>query len=335
MSQLTFNASSFTRLSALLVLILAVTACGTQKLHKTQILGQNEHYLVLVAGKDETARSLAATFLGDPQQGWRIEDATGGMPVKAGQQVVIPLASPNPTGVFVDGYQTIPILSYHRFGAGKGKLSVAKRQFDEQMGYLKRNGYRVISLKQAIAFLQGEAAIPRRSVVLTIDDGYRSVYHIAYPVLKKYQFPATIFIYSDYIGKGGLNWRQMVEMEASGLISFQAHSKTHDNLTVRLASENLDDYKQRLKDEVRIPTELLKKRLNSPMLTFAYPFGAVNRPLVDELRRNGYEVGVTVDRGANPFFTYPYALRRTMIYEKDGMPEFKKTLQVFEPRNLK
>jgi len=330
-SKFAFFAGLFLREGVLPVLIFSLTACGTQ----TQVLGQNEHYLVLVAGEGETPKSLAADYLGDLQQDWRIEDANGRATIEAGQQVVIPLTSSNLTGVFDDGYQTIPILSYHRFGAGKGRLSLTKRKFEEQMEYLQRNGFRVIPLKQLLAFLRGEVAIPRRSVVLTIDDGYRSVYDLAYPVLKKYKFPATIFIYSDYIGNGGLNWRKMAEMEASGLISFQAHSKTHDNLTVRLASESMDDYKKRLINEVRMPAQLLSKRLKNSQLSFAYPFGAVNQQVVDELQRSGYEVGVTVDRGANPFFTYPYALRRAMIYEKDGMTEFEQTLRVFEPRNLK
>ena len=319
--------------SILLLSILLLPACGT--VHKTRVLGQNDDYLVLQAGSNATPSSLAAAYLGDPKLDWRIEDANQGAAIKAGQYLVIPLKPSNPTGVFSDGFQTVPILSYHRFGAGNGKLTVAKRQFEEQMRYLKTNGYRVIPLQQVFAFLRGEAEIPRRSVVLTIDDGYRSVYHIAFPILKKYEFPATIFIYTDYIGNGGLNWRQMSEMEASGLITFQGHSKTDDNRTVRLGSESMEDYKKRLVDEVGVPTRLLGKRMQSPQLSFAYPFGAVNQPVVDELRRNGYQVGVTVDRGANPFFTYPYALRRTMIYEKDGMPEFKKALQVFHTRNLR
>jgi peptidoglycan/xylan/chitin deacetylase (PgdA/CDA1 family) len=323
-------------ITALFIVVIAVSACSTiQTEYETQILGKNEHYIVVVAGEGETYSSLAKVFLGDPRQEWRIEDANAGALLRSGKHVLIPRTSPNPTGVFTNGYQTVPILSYHRFGAGRGKLSVTKRQFEEQMEYLKTNGYRVISLSQLLAFQKGKEAIPQRSVVLTIDDGYRSIYDIAFPVLKRYNFPATVFIYSDYIGKGGLSWRQMAEMESSGLISFQAHSKTHDNLTIRLATENMMGYKTRLVKEVRVPAELLGKRMNNPQVCYAYPFGDVNRLVVDELRRNGYEAGVTVDSGSNPFFRYPYILNRTMIYEKDGIREFKQALRVFQSRNLK
>lgn len=331
MSRIVLFASKSLRYAALLLLIASLTACGTLP---TQVIGQNDRYIVVVVGRGETPKSLAEAFLGDPTQGWRIEDANEGVTIEPGRQVVIPRVFLNSVGVFANGYQTVPVLSYHRFGAGKGKLSVSQQQFKEQMAYLKNNGYRVIPLKQVLAFLRGEAAIPRRSIVLSIDDGYQSVYHIAYPLLKKYNFPATIFIYSDYIGNGGLTWRQMDEMESSGLISFQAHSKSHDNLNVRLASESIDQYQARLVDEVRIPARLLGKRMKNPPLGFAYPFGAVNQQVVNELKRNGYQIGVTVERGANPFFTYPYTLRRTMIYEKDGIEEFKRALRVFESRKL-
>lgn len=170
---------------------------------------------------------------------------------------------------------------------------------------------------------------------MTIDDGYQSVYKIAFPILVKYGFPATVFIYSDYIGRGGLTWRQMKEMEASGLISFQAHSKTHDNLTVRSSSETLQQYKARLREEVRTPDALLEKRMADGVFGYAYPFGATNQILVDELKKGGYELGATVQRGSNPFFAFPYALRRTMIYEKDGMAEFEQALKTFEPRELR
>ena len=117
-SKCTLSAALFSHVGPLLLLFFFLTACAT----RTQVLGENEHYLVLVAGEGETPKSLAAAFLGDPQQDWRIEDANGGATIKAGQQLVIPRKSSNLTGVFDDGYQTVPILSYHRFGAGKGRF---------------------------------------------------------------------------------------------------------------------------------------------------------------------------------------------------------------------
>ena len=85
------------------------------------------------------------------------------------------------------------------------------------MEYLARNGYRVIPLAQLARFLDGKEPLPRKSVVITIDDGYRSTYEIAYPILKKYGFPATVFLYSDFVGAAdAMTWAQMKEMVALG-----------------------------------------------------------------------------------------------------------------------
>lgn len=318
-----------------LMLCVLVTACATQITRNTKILGENDEFVVIVAGKGETYTKLAARFLGDGKESWRIEDFNNNVQLAAGMEVVVPKSESNRIGVFSDGYQVVPILSYHRFGQGKGRLSVSREQFVQQMEFLKQNGYRALSLQDFVDFLRAEKAIPRRSVVLTIDDGYRSVYEIAFPILTQYRFPATIFIYSDYIGKGGLTWRQMKEMEASGLVTFQAHSKTHGNLTLRSKTETIQQYQSRLNEEMRIPVNLLEKTMEDKVFGYAYPFGAVNRMVVDELRKQGYELGATVRRGANPFFTFPYILRRTMIYGTRGMAEFEQALQTFEPQSLR
>jgi peptidoglycan/xylan/chitin deacetylase (PgdA/CDA1 family) len=320
-----------------LMLCVILTACAAHIPHPqdSKILGQNDEFVVIVASKEETYTRLASRFLEDEKESWRIEEANNNVQLIAGMEVVVPKTDFNRIGVYSNGYQVIPIIAYHRFGKGRGRLSVSREQFIQQMEFLKQHGYQAIPLQDLVDFLHAEKAIPRRSVVLTIDDGYKSTYEIAFPILSKYGFPATIFIYSDYIGKGGLNWRQMKEMEASGLITFQAHSKTHANLTKRSKIEPIKQYQNRLNDEVRIPENLLGKRMTSKVFSFAYPFGKVNRMVVDELRKEGYELGATVHRGANPFFVNPYLLRRTMIYGAGGMAEFEQALQTFEPKTLR
>lgn len=314
----------------LLNLMVVLAGCGVTPLKNSVLLGENTHFAVVVAGEGESYPQLAEAFYRDPALAWRIEDANDGKAIRPGDEVVIPKRETNRIGMGFNGYQTIPILSYHRFGAKRGRLSVSRAQFEEQMEYLKRNGYRVVTLQDAAAFLRGERSLPRKSVVLTIDDGYQSAYRIAYPVLAKYGYPATVFIYSDYIGRGGLTWAQMQEMEQSGLFTFQPHSQTHANLTLRMPDESLADYRSRLGDEVEEPGRALRKRMSNPVIGYAYPFGAVNRDVVDELKRNGYELGTTVRRGSNPFFAFPFGLRRTMIYEADGMDDFAAALTNFQ-----
>ena len=108
---------------------------------------------------------------------------------------------------------------------------MAASTFREQMQYLKANGYRVISLRELVEFTRLERQLPQRSVVLTFDDGYKSFRQHAYPVLKELGFPATLFVYTDYVGAGrnALSWQDLRELGAEG-VDVQAHSKTHQDL---------------------------------------------------------------------------------------------------------
>ena len=140
------------------------------------------------------------------------------------------------------------------------------------MEYLAQNGYRVIPLAQLARFLEGKEPLPKKTVVITIDDGYRATYQIAYPILKKYGFPATVYLYSDFVGASdALTWPQMQEMVRSGLIEIQPHSKTHANLTVRLPGESEAKYAERMRREVDAPIAAISERLALGELQLCLP----------------------------------------------------------------
>ena len=172
--------------------------------------------------------------------------------------------------------------------------------------------------------------MPKKTVVITIDDGYRATYQVAYPILKKYGFPATVYLYSDFVGAtDAMTWPQMQEMVRSGLIEIQPHSKTHANLTVKLPGESEPKYAERMRREVEAPVSLINERLSLASFSYAYPYGDVNDLVVDLLARQGIRLGVTVTAGGNGFFAYPYMLRRTMIFGTEDLEVFKSKLATF------
>lgn len=273
---------------------------------------------------------MARQFLGDEERSWEIAEFNGVTTARPGEALVIPLQPRNPMGVFRDGYQTVPILAYHRFGYKDGQMVVTPDAFAAQLDYLAKNDYRVVRLSELAEFLAGKRALPRRSVVITMDDGYASAYVHAYPLLKKHRFPATVFVYTDFIGaKDALTWEQMREMVASGLIDIQSHSKTHANLADRLPGESEDTYRKRLDTEVRAPQQALETKLGAPVHSFAYPYGDTNALVADRLARADYRLAVTVNPGGNPFFAHPLMLQRTMIFGDLGLEAFKSKLQVY------
>lgn len=305
----------------------------------TQIIARNKDFLVLTAGPSDSLRSLAGKYLGDQTKGWVIAELNNVRRVKAGQEVVIPMRPLNRTGIFNNGYQTVPILTYHRFTAGSqrcDKLAVKEDAFVRQLAYLKDNGYRVIDFQELADFLAGRSPLRSKSVILSIDDGYRAAYDIAYPALKRAGMKATIFVYSNFIGAGaGLTWAQMREMVDSGMIDIQPHSKSHGDLTERQEGESLAGYRKRLMVEVTHPAKLIEKHLGLPIHTFSYPYGAENDDVVAAVEKAGYALGTTVTRGGNASFAHPKVLRRTQIYCGDDIKTFARRLETFENLALK
>lgn len=296
------------------------------------VLARDKEFVVVVVQPGEDLDKLAERWLGDRAQRARIAEFNQLDEVRAGQTIAIPLKNRNPFGVKPTGANAITILCYHRFGSRASSLTVTPAAFDAQMAYLAKNGYTVLPLARLPALLEGREPIPRKAVVITIDDGYRSTFDVAYPVLRRHRFPATVFLYSDFVGApDALTWAQMKDMTASGLVDIQPHSKTHANLTLRPGDEGEARYKERTRREVDAPVESIRAQLGTASVAFAYPYGDVNDTVMGELRAKGVKLGVTVTPGGNAFFAPPYMLRRTMIFGGDDLDAFRAKLVTTVP----
>jgi peptidoglycan/xylan/chitin deacetylase (PgdA/CDA1 family) len=294
----------------------------------------SEDYVIYKLKPGDTAASVAAQFLGDARKAWAIEDANRLMAV--GKFIIVPLKLKNIGGICDNGFQTVPILCYHRFGDGcDSPLCVSAELFDHQMGYLRNQGYRVITPEQMLDFLSYRQAIPKKSVMITIDDGYRSVYDVAYPILKKYGYTATLFVYTDYVGVSSkaITWRQLRELKSNGF-TIGSHTIMHSDLSKKGDNESDTEYKQRLHKELFDSKKIIDNALDQNTFFFAYPFGRVNPEALEMTREAGYRLAVTVNRGGNPFFSNALLLQRDMILKKD-MATFKRRLKTFESFSLR
>lgn len=302
----------------------------------TGVIAKNDRYVIYVPAAEDTLESLAERFLGNGSRRSEIASFNDIGQLNVGRAVVIPLRPVNPKGITAAGYQTVPILCYHRVGSRASPMVMTPSTFAAQMDYLARNNYQVIRLGTLVDFLAGKGQLPDRAVVITFDDGHISSYQHAYPVLKKYGFPATYFLYTDFLDGGdALRWSQIAEMAQSGLIDFQAHSKTHANLVLRLPGETEQRYRERLDTEIRVPRDLIQRRLPGKVTHYAYPYGDANQLVLESLGRSGYELGLTVNAGGNPFYAHPLMLRRTMIFGDASLETFKAALQVHKDVTLR
>jgi peptidoglycan/xylan/chitin deacetylase (PgdA/CDA1 family) len=296
----------------------------------------SDDFIVVTAKAGDTAESLAAQHLGGAGKSWMIEDYMGARTFTAGQRVIVPVRPWNVTGVEATGYQLVPILCYHNLGPqSKGRLTLGASQFEQQMRYLKAEGYRVISLGDFIEWTQGRRQLPKRSVVLTFDDGYRAFRELAYPLLKQLGFPATLFVYTDYIGAGrnALGWDDLKALEAEGF-EVQAHSKTHGDLR-RATGESDAQYARRMQLELAEPLKLFQRYLGRSSERLAYPYGRTDDDVVAKAKEVGYVAAFTVRRQGSPAFVHPLRVNRSQIYSEMSLEDFAKNLNVHHEEDLR
>ncbi len=191
------------------------------------------------------------------------------------------------------------ILMYHSIGNAPMFFVVHEKEFTWQMAYLYQKQYRVISLIELIHLIATGEKIPRKTVILSFDDGYEDTYSAVFPILKRYGFPATIFVTTGWvgdknlaIGRDGIRFpmldtRQIHEMYSSGLISFAPHTSTHPRL-----SRSAPDGARR---EI-LGSKVALEKIISGASVFAYPYGdydAYSLGIVREV----FDAAVTVRQG--------------------------------------
>ncbi len=293
-------------------------------------------FVIVTAGPWDDLPKLADKHLNDSAKDWVIAEFNNIDHVSWGQQVIIPLKPVQKGGLTPTGYQTVPVLVYHNFSEDKvTKMIIPRDAFDEQMRFLKTNGYTVLTLDQLFGFLELKEQIPEKSVVITIDDGWKSVYDIAYPVLKKYGFPATLFVYTNLIGtRSGLSWDQVKELSQNGF-DIQNHTKTHRNLIQMQKDETFEKYFRAIEKEIVASEKLIEKKLNKKCTYLAYPYGDTNNLVIALLKKYGYRGAFTVHRGGNPFFMNNYIVNRSSIYGDYSLRRFQKNLTMFKKEKLK
>lgn len=171
---------------------------------------------------------------------------------------------------------SFPILTFHAVDEQASVISFSPTLFARGMALLHDEGYKTVSLMELTDRFRRNIVPPDRSVVITFDDGYQSVYQEAFPVLQRYGMTATVFLTTgkkrderlpSMEGRSMLSWHEIKEMHRAG-IAFGAHTLTHPDLT-RLPAELLEA-------EVVGGKRVIEDELGSRVDTFAYPFGRHN-----------------------------------------------------------
>lgn len=208
--------------------------------------------------------------------------------------------APTPTPLVIDESSRAIVLCYHRFEEKPTRdgLGLKPADFQAQMQALKDSGIAVIPMADFLAWRRGEKNIPAKSAVITLDDGWLSGYEKAWPILKEFAYPFTMYIYTDYV-KGGpksggqsMTWEQIEEMRDAG-VDIASHTVSHSALNARKGKTD-EQYRQWLETELKGSKDILEQKLGIKVTTLAYPYGLHNEIVRDVAMKAGYEAAFTV-----------------------------------------
>jgi peptidoglycan/xylan/chitin deacetylase (PgdA/CDA1 family) len=196
----------------------------------------------------------------------------------------------------------VPVLCYHRFGpkAADG-MTVTTQVFAAQMQWLRDNGYTIIPLRTLVNYLKGEGpAPPAKSVVITVDDGHKTVYTEMQPIVKKYKMPVTLFLYPSCISNPkapyAMSWEQIKELQQTGLFDMQGHTFWHPNFKKEKKKLKPEEYNKLVQTQLVKSKNVLEKKLGTKVDLLAWPFGIYDDYLESEAQKAGYVMTFSIDR---------------------------------------
>ncbi|MBA3960623.1 MAG: polysaccharide deacetylase family protein [Chthoniobacterales bacterium] len=219
----------------------------------------------------------------------------------------VPTPVPTPAKPAIDQNAQVIVFGYHRFEkkVRRPDTEIMPEAFEAQMKMLQERKIPVIGMQDFLAWKRGEKSIPTRAAIITIDDGYKSGYEVAWPILKKYGYPFTVFIYTEgikpgrYSGGESMSWEQLAEMRDAG-VDIQSHTETHQDLRKppfdRLTKHRLSqaEYEPWLENEVGRAKKTIEDKLGVKVDAFAVPYGYYNQHVKEVAAKAGYEALFTV-----------------------------------------
>ena len=183
------------------------------------------------------------------------------------------------------------ILMYHNVSdEAPAATSVSPITFKRHMQYLADNNFTVWPLFKTLNHLATGKTIPAKTVVLTFDDAYRSVYQQSFPVLKEKGWPFTVFVTTQYLGEGYRNymsWQQLREIKKFGG-EVGNHSLSHPHFVRRRKNETEAQWRERIIYEVKQSQDILQQNVGDPIRVVAYPYGEYSKQVKEIIRQLGY-----------------------------------------------
>ncbi|EMK25782.1 polysaccharide deacetylase family protein [Leptospira kirschneri] len=228
----------------------------------------------------------------------------------------------------------VPVLCYHHLapqGGPMGGYNLHPNLLEEQFKFLKAAGYHTVRLDQFYSYINGKkpSDFPDKPILLTFDDGSKTHWEVLVPLLKKYGFTASIFIYPSIISSGKkyyMTWDQLNNALDSGVLDLGSHTLYHPKLPTMsraLIRKQLLESKQ-----------ILETKTGRKVIDLAYPFGLFDPRVIEEAKAIGYRMAFTVNPGKNLPGTPVYNIHRSLVPWGQSQSAFNSILTMAPPPKI-
>lgn len=286
---------------------------------------ETEHILSVLSGREQAAEGPVFTFA-DDDEAEEVEDAeeVGEGAVQFAHQghLIRRDGGDWETNGFesplVPREQTrVAVLGYHNFSNTKpvSEMRMRTSEFCCQMQYIHDAGLSVITMEDFLQWLRGERLLPERCVLITLDDGWKSVYTDAYPVMRAYGYPFTIFLYTKYIQVQGdsMTKAQIAEMQGQGA-TVGSHSTSHlYPKSWKRYGRDAEKYAQQVQTEI-VDSQPKLQEMFGTCSAYCYPGGYNTPPMLEALRRSPFRAAFTVLEAKVTAEEDPYLVHRYMVF---------------------
>jgi peptidoglycan/xylan/chitin deacetylase (PgdA/CDA1 family) len=243
--------------------------------------------------------------------------------------LVILLSVPLPT-LGAESFR-VPILLYHRLGPTVAdSMTITTPVFESHMKYLHDNGYTVIPLRRLVDHYRGKApAPPPKSVVIVEDDAHRSVYEYMLPVIRRYRYPVTIFVYPSAVSNAAyaMTWDQLRELKKTGLFDIQSHTYWHPNFKREKRKLAPAAYEKLVDTQLQKAKSKLESEVGGPVDLLAWPFGICDDHLLQRAALAGYVSTFTIERRHATAQDNRMKLPRYLLTHSDSGSAFARLLE--------
>lgn len=243
----------------------------------------------------------------------------------------------------------VPVLMYHHINPHQGDMvTITPEVFEQQMKYLHGSGYKTLKIEELLSYISGGLILREKAVVVTFDDGWLDNYLYAFPIIKKYDIRANIFIVSDIVDRAShkktgicaplpkhresklllqqgeehrvfLNWDLIREMERSGTVDFYSHTKTHASCDFLSEAELLQ--------ELELSKHTIEEEIGKPCPYLCWPYGRYSDIAITIAQKVGYHAIFTTNHGIAKVGSDPYRIKRIVMKGRSGW--FKKRVFLY------